>query len=128
MVRSRSRSDPILGRFRRHRLQKLLKFTFRIFQDGQSRELAKGALELVQNKFPRSLEASVQKDCPQQSLESVRQRSRPFAPAMQFLSTAYNQMTTQPEVPGPLSQGSPVYQLGPGSSERSLTECRKLFV
>src|SRR5947199_2412968 len=122
MVRSSSGGHPILGRFRRHRLQKLLQFTFRIFQDGQRRELAKGALELIQNKFPRSLEASVKKDCPQQSLESVRQRSRPLAPAVQFLSTAYDQMTTQPEVPGPLSQCPPTYQLDPGSGEWSLTE------
>src|SRR5262249_51982800 len=128
MVWACRRNDAVLRRFSRDRLQELLQFALRIFENRQGGKLTKRSMKLAQDEISRRLKSSIQKNCPEQRLKSIRQPGKPLSASMELLAPAQNQMCSQTKLPCVLGQRPAIHQLGPAFCQRSFSKSWELFI
>ena len=122
VIRSGNRGELISRRFTGRLLQNLLQFSLGIVQIWDVRQFTEGIAKTPQDELPSRFKSSIEINCPDQRLESVRQGGLTLSSSAGFLAVTQNKMVPQPNSPRLISQSMAIDHLGAGLRQRPFTE------
>jgi len=128
MIGPRGGYDIVLGRLGGNGLEQFLEFAFGIFERGNDGQGADSAMELSKDEFACRIESTIEKNRPEQRLESVRKSGSPFAAAVEFFASAQEEMFAEAKLPRVFGESAAIDQFSTGFRQRTFAEGGEILV
>lgn len=128
VVRPRGGYDIILGRLGGDSLEKFLQFALGIFERGNDGQRADSAMKLAKDEFTGRIEATVEKNRPEQRFKSVRKSGSAVAATVEFFASAQDEMFAEAKLARVFGESAPINEFSAGFGQRAFAESRKILV